>query len=124
MKEVQLLPPLPKANLATKLKSELKLRGMPIQQFLSQRREEREVEEALHKKSIALINESLESSFLARRSKRGYSNTIDLRRELFHPLQIYRSQQVVEITPDKLARKGRELGFGKYLPIRSERYQL
>ena len=62
------------------------------------------MEESLHKKSIALINQSLESSFLARRSLRkkgslGYSNTIDLQRDLFQPLQIYRSQQVVEITP-------------------------
>jgi hypothetical protein len=110
-----------------KLRSELKLLGMPVQQFLAQRREERELEEAMHRRSIELINESLESSFLARRvRKRGspaHSRTIDLQRDLLQPLQIYRSQQVVDIAPE---RRRREVGssLGKYLPIRHERYQL
>lgn len=102
---------------------------MPIQEFLSQKREEKRLEEALHRKSIAIISESLESSFLAKRSIRkkmfyGSSQTIDVKRDSLSPLHVYRSQQVVDISPQKLSSSRREFSMimEKYLPIRSERY--
>lgn len=87
------------------------------------------MEEALHRKSIAIISESLESSFLARRSIRkkqlcNSSQTMDVKRDSPSPLHVYRSQQVVDISPDRLGSGRREFSMimEKYLPIRSERY--
>lgn len=69
---------------------------MSIQEWIATRREEKEKEEAMHRKSIEIVKESLENSFQGRRARRG-SRTIDIHRDLYQPLQIYRRQQVVEI---------------------------
>jgi hypothetical protein len=94
---------------------------VPIQEWIAIKRYEKEREETLHKKSIEILKESLESSFLGRRGRKG-SRTIDIHRDLCQPMQIYRRQQVVEIVGEKRREAGSSLS--KYLPIKSERYHL